>query len=85
MIVATAKDIVNGNAQYLRAEAWHNLRARDVAWIIDDLREAKCCSKCEAVTSNWVSFTVEAVLALTPSPKLRGRPTASGRKSVAIQ
>ena len=84
VVAATAKDIVNGKAQYLQAEEWHNFRATP-RWLLDDLREAKCCSKCEAATSNWVSFTVEAILALTPSPKLRWRPTASGRKSVAIQ
>ena len=70
VIVATAKDIVNGKAEYLRAEEWHNFDhfslGIDVCeWLLDDLREAGCCSKCEAKTGNWVSFTVDAILCLT--------------------
>ncbi len=75
VIAATAKDIVNGKAQYLQAEEWHPFGGlRDYTrpanqqggstWLLDDLREAGCCSKCEAATSNWVSFSVEAALAI---------------------
>ena len=87
VIAATAKDIVNGKAKYLQAGEWLSFRGDCRVWLLDDLREAGCCSKCEAVTSNWVSFTVEAILALTPSPRPHGsfRITASGRKSVANQ
>ena len=65
VIVATAKDIVNGNAQYLQAEEWRSFRGDCHVWLLDDLREAKCCANCEAATGNWVSFTVDAILCLT--------------------
>ena len=70
VIAATAKDIVNGKAQYLQAGEWHPFEpysngSTDMSWLLNDLREAECCSKCEAATGNWVSFTVDAVLALS--------------------
>tara|TARA_R100000808_G_C2017487_1_gene67239 strand:+ start:90 stop:497 length:408 start_codon:yes stop_codon:yes gene_type:complete len=73
VIAATAKDIVNGKAQYLQAGEWHPFEtypngSADMSWLLNDLRDAECCSKCEAATGNWVSFTVDAVLALSDSP-----------------
>ena len=73
VIAATAKDIVNGKAQYLQAGEWHPFEpypngATDMSWLLNDLREAECCSKCEAATGNWVSFSVDAVLVLSCSP-----------------
>jgi len=76
VVAATAKDIVNGKAQYLRAEEWHPFggwcdytrpanKQSGSTWFLDDLRDAKCCAKCEAATGNWVSFTVEMILTLT--------------------
>ncbi len=70
VIAATAKDIVNGKAQYLQAGEWHPFEpypngSADMSWLLNDLREAECCSKCEAATGNWVSFTVDAVFALS--------------------
>ena len=86
VVAATARDIVNGKAQYLQAGAWHDYRAIKMAWLLDDLREAKCCAKCEAATGNWVSFTIDAIIAFDiEMPRGTFRPTASGRKSVAIQ
>ena len=73
VIAATAKDIVNGKAHYLRAGEWNSIEVQHGnpsagGWLLDDLRDAECCSKCEAATGNWVSFTVDAVLALSDSP-----------------
>ena len=70
VIAATAKDIVNGKAQYLQAGEWHPFEQKCFleSWLLNDLREAECCAKCEAATGNWVSFSVDAVLALSDSP-----------------
>ena len=65
VVAATAKDIVNGEVKHLQAGEWHSFRGIARGWLLDDLREAKCCAKCESITGNWVSFMVEAVLSLT--------------------
>ena len=70
VVAATAKDIVNGNAQYLQAGEWCKLLPSSTqGWLLCDLREAKCCSKCEAKSEGHLSFMVEALVALSETRK----------------
>jgi len=74
VVAATAKDIANGKAQYLQAGEWHSFRVPfNSDWLRSDLCDAGCCAKCESITGNWVSFTVEAILSTWPPGYLASR------------